>query len=128
MAEKAIRRAEKALSPRFVETVSDPEKYFDGHGLFLRVTKNGATQWLQRINIRGKRRDLGLGSPPAVPLAIACKMALANRGNAMTGGDPLAEKRAARKALPSRNPLTPTSTRSLTNSAIPSTDSYGGTS
>jgi hypothetical protein len=52
-----------------VETVTEPGKYFDGHGLFLRVAKNGAKQWVQRITIRGKRCELGLGSPPAVPLA-----------------------------------------------------------
>lgn len=90
---------ERALSARFVETVTKPGKYFDGHGLFLRVAKNGARQWVQRITIRGKRTELGLGSPPAVPLAVARKLALENRGKAMLGGDPLSEKRAA-KAKP----------------------------
>src|SRR6056297_2583503 len=94
-----IRRPERALSARFVETVATPGKYFDGQGLFLRVAKNGAKQWVQRITIRGKRRELGLGSPPAVPLADARRVALANRGKAMLGGDPLAEKRAAQSGL-----------------------------
>ncbi|WP_346346503.1 site-specific integrase [Thetidibacter halocola] len=94
-----MRRPEKALSPRFVETVSDPGKYFDGHGLFLRVAKNGAKQWVQRITIRGKRTELGLGSPPAVPLKMAREQALLNRGKAMLGGDPLAEKRKAREGM-----------------------------
>lgn len=93
------RKPERALSARFVETVSNPGKYFDGQGLFLRVAKNGARQWVQRITIRGKRTELGLGSPPAVSLATARKLALENRGKAMIGGDPLAEKRAA-KAKP----------------------------
>jgi hypothetical protein len=60
------------------------------------VAKNGAKQWVQRITIRGKRCELGLGSPPAVPLSEARKLALENRGKAMLGGDPLAEKRAAK--------------------------------
>ena len=93
MAEIAGRPQKCALSPRFVETVTEPGKYFDGHGLFLRVAKNGARQWVQRITIRGKRNELGLGSPPAVSLAAARKLALDNRGKAMLGGDPLAEKR-----------------------------------
>jgi integrase len=93
------RRPEKALSARFVETVRDPGKYFDGHGLLLRVAKNGAKQWVQRITIRGKRCELGLGSPPAVPLSEARRVALENRGKAMLGGDPLAEKRAARDRM-----------------------------
>jgi integrase len=94
-----IRRPQKALSPRFVESVSDPGKYFDGHGLFLRVTTNGSKQWVQRITIRGKRCELGLGSPPAVTLKMAREVALENRGKAMLGGDPLAEKRKARDGL-----------------------------
>jgi integrase len=93
------RKPEKALSARFVDSVTEPGKYFDGQGLFLRVAKNGAKQWVQRITIRGKRSELGLGSPPAVPLAVARKLALENRGKAMLGGDPLAERRAAQEAL-----------------------------
>jgi integrase len=99
MPRENIRRPEKVLSARQVETVTQPGKYFDGHGLFLRVAPNGAKQWVQRITIRGKRCELGLGSPPAVPLAEARKLALENRGKAMLGGDPLAEKR-AEKARP----------------------------
>lgn len=95
----AIRRPEKALSARFVETVTEPGKHFDGHGLFLRVAPNGAKQWVQRITIRGKRCEIGLGSPPAVPLAEARRLALENRGKAMLGGDPLAEKREVQAGL-----------------------------
>jgi integrase len=94
MPRENIRKPEKALSARFVETVTEPGKYFDGQGLFLRVAKNGARQWVQRITIRGKRCELGLGSPPAISLAAARKLALENRGQVMLGGDPLAEKRA----------------------------------
>lgn len=94
-----IRRPERALSARFVETVTKPGKYFDGQGLFLRVARNGARQWVQRIVIQGKRRELGLGSPPAVTLAAARKKALDNRGSAMLGGNPLAEKRKARDVM-----------------------------
>jgi integrase len=96
MPRENIRRPEKALSARFVETVTAPGKYFDGHGLFLRVGKNGAKQWVQRITIRGKRCELGIGSPPAVPLSEARRVALENRGKAMLGGDPLADKREAK--------------------------------
>lgn len=94
-----IRKPERALSARFVETVTEPGKHFDGHGLFLKVTTTGAKQWVQRITIRGKRSELGLGSPPAVTLAAARKKALENRGAAMLGDDPLAEKRKAREVL-----------------------------
>jgi integrase len=56
-------------------------------------------QWVQRIVIRGKRQEIGLGSPPAVSLAAARKLALENKGKAMQGGDPLSDKRAS-KARP----------------------------
>ncbi|MGY3437022.1 MULTISPECIES: tyrosine-type recombinase/integrase [unclassified Marinovum] len=97
--ERAPRKPAKALSSRFVDTVTEPGKYFDGQGLFLRVAKNGAKQWVQRITIRGKRTELGLGSPPAVSLAMARKLALEYRGQAILGGDPLAEKNKARHGL-----------------------------
>ncbi|MDO5759279.1 MAG: hypothetical protein Q4P24_17880 [Rhodobacterales bacterium] len=40
-----------------------------------------------------------IGQPPAVPLAMARKLALENRGKAMLGGDPLAERRSAAAVL-----------------------------
>ena len=43
--------------------------------------------------IRGRKRELGLGSVALVPLAEARDRALANRKLARDGGDPLAEKR-----------------------------------
>ncbi|WP_240611084.1 tyrosine-type recombinase/integrase [Oceaniglobus ichthyenteri] len=99
MTHDGIRRPQKALTARFVETVTEPGKHFDGHGLFLRVRPNGGKQWVQRITIRGKRSEIGLGSPPAVSLALARKLALDNRGKAMLGGDPLAERRKAAAGL-----------------------------
>ncbi len=99
MATRGIRKPQKALTARFVDTVTEPGKYFDGQGLFLRVQPNGARQWVQRITIRGKRCELGLGSPPAIPLATARKLALENRGKAMMGGDPIQERHDARAGL-----------------------------
>ena len=48
---------------------------------------------VQRLVIRGRRRELGLGAATLVPLAKACEQALANRTLAHSGGDPLSEKR-----------------------------------
>lgn len=43
-----------------------PGKHHDGGGtgLFLLVKPNGSRFWVQRITIHGKRREIGLGSPP----------------------------------------------------------------
>jgi integrase len=85
------------LTARRVETITEPGKYHDGggSGLILRIAASGSRQWVQRISILGKRHEIGLGSPPAVSLAVARKLALENKGKAMQGGNPLAAKRAA---------------------------------
>ena len=49
--------------------------------------------WIQRLVIRGKRCELGLGSVALVSLAEAREKAVANRKLAREGGDPLADKR-----------------------------------
>ena len=93
------RRPEKALSMQTVRAAKEPGKYFDGHGLYLRVDANGSRFWVQPITIRGKRCELGLGSPALVSLAEAREAALGNRKLARAGGDPLAAKRAAHAVL-----------------------------
>ena len=90
---------EKALSAAFVRTVTEPGKYFDGHGLFLKVDASGAKRWVQRINIRGKRTEMGLGSTSLVSLAEAREKALQNRKTARQGGDPLRDKREAQAVM-----------------------------
>ena len=88
------RHPDKALSAAFVRT-APPGRYCDGQGLYLFVQPSGTRSWVQRIAIRGRRHELGLGSAVLVPLAEARAKALANRKIAREGGDPLAEKRRA---------------------------------
>ena len=97
--QKQGRHPDKALSAAFVRSVQEPGKYFDGQGLFLKVDPSGARRWVQRIIIRGKRTELGLGSPPLVSLVEAREAALVNRKLARAGGDPLREKREAEAVL-----------------------------
>ena len=89
------RHPDKALSAAFVRT-APPGKHCDGNGLYLFVQPSGARSWIQRLVIRGRRRDFGLGSVALVSLAEAREKARANRKLAREGGDPLAEKRRAR--------------------------------
>ncbi len=95
------RRASKALTAALVRNTQEPGKYHDGGGLglYLRVEPNGSRFWVQRIMIRGKRRELGLGSPPLISLAEVRETAAENKKLARTGGDPLQAKRDAR-AIP----------------------------
>ena len=55
-----------------------PGRHCDG-GLYLYVQPSGARSWVQRLVIRGRRRDFGLGSARLVPLAEAREKARANR-------------------------------------------------
>ena len=86
-----------ALSAAFVRQVDVAGRYCDGHGLYLEVAPGGSSRhWLQRLAIRGRRCELGLGGFPLVTLSEAREQALANRRLARAGGDPLAEKRRSR--------------------------------
>jgi len=94
-----MRRPAKTLNARLVQTVTEPGKYFDGHGLYLRVDKNGSRFWVQRIVVQGKRREIGLGSPDFVSLADARLAAYENRKLARSGGDPLQRRHEARAVM-----------------------------
>ncbi len=99
MSAASIRRPEKALTAQFVRNIAEPGKYFDGHGLYLRIDKNGARFWVQRITIRGRRREIGMGSPSLVSLAEARAKALDNHKLARAGGDPIQAKHEADAVL-----------------------------
>jgi hypothetical protein len=99
MADGRKRWPDKALSAALVRSAKGPAKYYDGQGLYLRVDANGAKRWVQRLVIRGKTRELGLGSAALVTLAEAREVALANRKLARAGGDPLEARREAAAVL-----------------------------
>ena len=86
------RHPHNALAPAFVRT-APPGHHIDGNGLYLYVQPTRARSWIQRLVIRGRRCELGLGSVALVSLAEAREKAVANRKLARSGGDPLADKR-----------------------------------
>ena len=83
------------LSAAKVKAIKKPGMHGDGNGLYLRVTGSGSRSWMQRIVIHGRRRDMGLGSYPAIGLAEARALALANKALVTAGRDPLAERHRA---------------------------------
>ena len=85
------RHPEKALSAAFIRT-APPGRHADGNGLYLFVQPVATRSWIQRIVIRGRRREMGLGSVALVSLAEARELALANRKLVRSGGDPLADR------------------------------------
>jgi hypothetical protein len=94
------RHPDKALSPVKVRNVTDPGRYTDGNGLYLIVDPSGAKRWILRTVVKTKRADIGLGSLRLVTLAEARDEAARLRKVARAGGDPLAERRAARRVTP----------------------------
>jgi integrase len=77
-----------------------PGLHFVGNppGLALHVAATGARSWILRVRVSGKRRDMGLGSYPGVPLADARRRARELREQVAKGQDPLAERDAAKSA------------------------------
>ena len=63
----------------------------------LQFNQSITKQWILRTVIRGKRRDIGLGAFPLVTLAKAREEAARLRRIARSGGDPLEERRKAKR-------------------------------
>ena len=81
------------MTVKKVRALAEPGLYGDGNTLYLRVAPGDSKQWVQRLTIHGKRRDIGLGGCGYVTLAEAREAAYENRRLARRGGDPLAAKR-----------------------------------
>ncbi len=108
------------LTARKVETAG-PGKYGDGDGLWLIVSPppkraeaegkapaKGARKWVLRYMREGKAREMGLGGFPAVSLANARERALAERRQAKSGVDPIAERRRVADEAAERARVIPT--------------------
>ena len=76
------------LTEARVRSIKKPGKYYDQHGLILRVAPGGSRQWIWRGTIRGRRRDIGMGAVAYTSLAEARDIAYEYRKIARTGGDP----------------------------------------
>lgn len=68
-------------------------------GLLLQITPNGGRSWLLRVQVGGKRREIGLGGYPDVTLAMARDRAREAKDKIRNGIDPVEERRALRAAL-----------------------------
>ncbi|MDE0369869.1 MAG: tyrosine-type recombinase/integrase [bacterium] len=80
------------LTVSSVRSLSKPGKYYDLHGLILRVTPGGSKQWIWRGTVRGRRRDIGLGAVAYTTLAEARDIAYQYRKLARAGIDPKAKQ------------------------------------
>jgi integrase len=86
------------LNALTVKRAMAPGLYADGAGLYLQVTASGARSWIFRFRWHGGRRDMGLGSLDAVPLAKARQKAAEARQALADSIDPIAARNAAKAA------------------------------
>ncbi|MEY8143240.1 tyrosine-type recombinase/integrase [Falsihalocynthiibacter sp. CO-5D18] len=78
-------------------------KYGDGGGLWLHKAGKESGKWILLVTVHGKRREMGLGTFPAIPLKEARSEAEKWRGLVRLGKDPIKERerlaRAAQRSL-----------------------------
>jgi integrase len=82
------------LTVKTVDALGAPGSYMDGNGLMLIVRPSGNKSWIMRYQLRGRRRDAGLGRYPEVGLKEARSAAAAMRILIAAGLDPLEVRKA----------------------------------
>ena len=90
-------RARNRLSAGFMKKPATG-KHLDGAGLWLVVREDGGAQWVLRVSVHGRRREMGLGGFPALSLADVRAVADRWRAVAAAGRDPIKEREAERRA------------------------------
>ncbi len=90
------RRFSNKLAAKQVTAITKPGKHSDGNGLYLLVKPNGNRSWVLLVIGGGQRREMGLGTPEAVSLAAARKLASDAKAAFAEGRDPIAERIEAR--------------------------------
>ena len=101
LAETLMPRKAKSLSALEVARIKSPGLHAVGtvDGLHMLVKATGARSWILRVKVGKKRRDMGLGGFPAVPLAAAHAKAREAREAIKSGVDPILTREQAHSAL-----------------------------
>ncbi|WP_429884633.1 tyrosine-type recombinase/integrase [Geoalkalibacter halelectricus] len=91
----------KELSAVEIRRITKPGLHAVGGvaGLLLQVSGTNGRSWILRTMVGAKRRDIGLGGFPDVPLAVAREKAREVKDQILVGQDPIAVKKAARRAI-----------------------------
>jgi integrase len=93
-------RATNRLSAKAVAAFA-PGKYADGAGLWLHKREDGGGQWVLRVTVHGRRREMGLGSIADVSLKAAREAADRARAVSRLNLDPIKERERAKRAAAS---------------------------
>jgi len=88
------------LTVKEVAALKAAKRHQIGDGLYLDVSAKGGRSWLVRVEPAGKRRDNGGGSARLLSLADARTAALHIKRQMLAGLDPVAERRAVKKLVP----------------------------
>lgn len=89
-------RLQNRLSAVKVRTC-EPGKYADGGGLWLHKREDGGGQWVLRVTIHGRRREMGLGALTEVSLKEAREAADKWRATVRDNKDPIKERERMRR-------------------------------
>lgn len=94
-------RKAKELTALEIGRINEPGHHAVGGvaGLYLYATNTGARSWVLRVLVGNKRRHMGLGGFPDVPLAQAKEKARRAREDISNGIDPIAQRTATASAL-----------------------------
>lgn len=87
-----VARNSKKLAAVDVKNRSKPGRHADGDGLYLNISTSGSKSWVFLWMKDRRRREMGLGSYPAVSLADARGKADECRRVVAAGGDPIATR------------------------------------
>jgi integrase len=90
-------RTKNRLTSSFIKT-APVGKHCDGGGLWLIKRDDGGAQWVQRVTVHGRRREMGLGGLSSLGLADARKLSERWRKLAAAGRDPIKEREAEERA------------------------------
>lgn len=75
-----------------------PGMHSDGGGLYLCVKSSGSQSWIFRYQLKGRRREMGLGAVSVLPVVAARAEAARLKSLVARGVDPIEEKRLDRQA------------------------------
>lgn len=86
-----------------IRNLKEPGRYSDGEGLILQLYSAGRGSWVLRVQSKGRRHDIGLGSLSDLGLSEARETARRLRKEAKAGTNVVVERKKEREAVPTFN-------------------------
>jgi hypothetical protein len=91
-------RGRDKLTAISIRRKREPGLYHDGAGLYLQVTESETQSWIFKFTLRGRARQMGLGSAELISLGDARRKRDDARRLLLDGIDPIEARRSARQA------------------------------